>query len=307
MSQQPIPSTCSRPSSLGEDGGELYSRIAATLAPLYGEAEARAIARLVLEEHCQVSMTDILLGHPVSNWDPTLLSRLQAGEPVQYVLGHTTFCGLTLHTDTRALIPRPETEGLVELVRQVCPAPAHVLDVCTGSGCIALALKHRFPEACVEAWDVSPEALALARENFALHNLNITVRQLNLLDEHEWPTAHGASPEEGDARRAEEVIVSNPPYVLDSERTGMQPHVLRHEPHLALFVPDDDPLLFYRPLARLARERLQPGGALIVECNTALTDDVARLFASYGLLAPTVHPDCFGRPRFVSAIQPEEN
>lgn len=297
-----------------------FAEACSALAPLYGPAEAKAIARLVMEEKYGLSMTDILLGREPAEWDPAILSRLQAGEPVQHVLGRTTFCGLRVKTDARALIPRPETEGLVSLVSELCPAPAAILDVCTGSGCIALALKHRFPAAHVEAWDVSPEALALARENFALHNLNITTRQLNLLNEHEWPAVRFSPLEGEDARRTEggiisppeaedvrsslAVIVSNPPYVLLSERAAIQPHVLCHEPHLALFVPDDDPLLFYRPLARLARQRLQAGGALIVECNTDQTDAVARLFASYGLLAPAVLDDCFGRPRFVAATQP---
>ena len=291
------------PTPAGRSEGR-FAEACSALSPLYGPAEAKAIVRLVMEEKYGLSMTDILLGREPAEWDPTILSRLQAGAPVQYVLGHTTFCGLRVITDPRALIPRPETEGLVALVRELCPAPSHILDVCTGSGCIALALKHQWPAAHVEAWDISPDALALARENFALHNLNITTRRLNFLDEHEWPTIDKSSPEDGDDRRAEEVIISNPPYVLDSERSAIAPHVLRHEPHLALFVPDADPLLFYRSLARLARQRLMPGGCLIVECNTAFVPHVAELFADYGLINVTPHNDCFQRPRFVSAQQP---
>lgn len=279
-----------------EKGGR-FAEACSSLAPLYGPAEAKAIVRLVMEEKYGLSMSDILLGREPAEWDPTLLSRLQAGEPVQYVLGHTTFCGLRLNTDPRALIPRPETEGLVSLARELCPAPARILDVCTGSGCIALALGHQWPEAHVEAWDISPDALALARENFALHALEVATLQMDLLA----PTLPSPQEEGG---KAYDIILSNPPYVLDSERPAIAPNVLCHEPHLALFVPDADPLLFYRPLARLARQRLQAGGVIIVECNTTQTDAVAHLFAACGLLNSTIHHDCFDRPRFASAIQP---
>lgn len=274
------------------------------LESLYGPAEAKAIVRLLMEERYGLSMTDILLGRMPADWDPALFARLQAGEPVQYVLGHTTFCGLRVNTDPRALIPRPETEGLVALARQLYPTPTHILDVCTGSGCIALALKHMWPTAHVEAWDISPDALDLARENFALHGLDITTRQINLLNKDEWPSIRKSAPKGGDASGAEEIIISNPPYVLQAESAAMQPNVLCHEPHLALFVPDDDPLLFYRALASLARQRLKPGGSLIVECNTAFVPHVVALFSAHGLVNATTHDDCFLRPRFVAAQQP---
>lgn len=259
-------------------------------------------------------MTDILLGREAEGWEPAVLHRLLNGEPVQYVLGHTTFCGLAVKTDSRALIPRPETEALPAFVLRSTPPDGAVLDVCTGSGCIALACKHSLPTARVEAWDISTVALALAEENFRFHGLDVATRKVDLLDEATWPvpsflTAGGGlsvTPvvsAEADAGCHEpfSAIVSNPPYVLERERKDIHPHVLLHEPSLALFVPDDDPLRFYRPLARLAHRYLRPRGLLAVECNTAYTDAVAELFLSSGLTNAEVLPDCFDRPRFVCA------
>lgn len=292
----------------------LYTHITTSLTPLYGETEARAIARLTLETCCHATMTDILLGREAEGWEPAVLHRLLNGEPVQYVLGHTTFCGLAVKTDSRALIPRPETEALPAFVLRSTPPDGAVLDVCTGSGCIALACKHSLPTARVEAWDISTVALALAEENFRFHGLDVATRKVDLLDEATWPvpsflTAGGGlsvTPvvsAEADAGCHEpfSAIVSNPPYVLERESKDIHPHVLLHEPSLALFVPDDDPLRFYRPLARLAHRYLRPRGLLAVECNTAYTDAVAELFLSSGLTNAEVLPDCFDRPRFVCA------
>lgn len=292
----------------------LYTHITTSLTPLYGETEARAIARLALETCCHATMTDILLGREAEGWEPAVLHRLLNGEPVQYVLGQTTFCGLAVKTDSRALIPRPETEALPAFVLRSTPPDGAVLDVCTGSGCIALACKHSLPTARVEAWDISTAALALAEENFRFHGLDVATRKVDLLDEATWPvpsflTAGGglsltpAVSAEADAGCHEpfSAIVSNPPYVLERESKDIYPHVLLHEPSLALFVPDDDPLRFYRPLARLAHRYLRPRGLLAVECNTAYTDAVAELFLSSGLTNAEVLPDCFDRPRFVCA------
>lgn len=265
----------------------------AALTPLYGAAEARAIARLVFEDRYGLSQADILLGRVPSDWDPTIPARLQAGEPVQYVLGSTTFCGHRIRTDRRALIPRPETEGLVEIFLREAPDCGRVLDVCTGSGCIALACKHGAPCISVEAWDISPQALSLARDNFRLHGLEATFREVDLTRVPDTLLSPPIS-----------FILSNPPYVLEAERDGLHPNVLNHEPHLALFVPDDDPLRFYRPLAHLARKGLLSGGGIAVECNTAFTAQVARLFQSVGLCRVEEIPDCYSRPRFVLAHQP---
>lgn len=276
----------------------LYNTIAQTLSPLYGEGEAQAIARLVLETQCQATMTDILLDRPAQDWNPHILKRLQEGEPVQYVLGETRFCGHRIMVAPGVLIPRPETEALVREVQEI--QGLRILDVCTGSGCIALAYKHLYPEAYVEAWDISPEALTIAERNFRLHGLDIILRQVDLLDRSSWSDD---SPTRGSGEGGFTRIVSNPPYICQRERTDMEAHVLEHEPELALFVPDEDPLLFYRPLAELAMERLLPGGDILVECNTAYVNAVAEHFRSVGLNQVTALPDCFGLPRFVRGVK----
>lgn len=284
----------------------LYNTIAQTLSPLYGEGEAQAIARLVLETQCQATMTDILLDRPAQDWNPHILKRLQEGEPVQYVLGEARFCGHRIMVAPGVLIPRPETEALVREVQEIqgCAVQEvqglRILDVCTGSGCIALAYKHLYPEAFVEAWDISSEALTIAERNFRLHGLDIILHQVDLLDRSSWSDD---SPTRGSGEGGFTRIVSNPPYICQRERTGMEAHVLEHEPELALFVPDEDPLLFYRPLAELAMTALHPGGDILVECNTAYVNTVAEHFRSVGLNQVTALPDCFGLPRFVRGVK----
>lgn len=241
-----------------------------------------------------------------------VLERLKAGEPVQYVLGETTFCGHRIEVSPGVLIPRPETEWLA--THPFSPpmgegAPLHILDLCTGSGCIALALKKKFPAAHVEAWDVSPDALHISHRNFANHGLAITTRQVDILKFHpltpptqseEHKPLHAATPLGWESGARASLIVSNPPYVLESERATMEKHVLHHEPGLALFVPDSDPLLFYRALSGIGQSLLLAGGELRVECNAAYVDAVAHLFQSAGYVDVQTHSDCFGMPRFVN-------
>lgn len=273
----------------------LYNIIAQTLAPRYGEGEAQAIARLVLETQCQATMTDILLDRPAEGWDPKILKRMEMGEPVQYVLGEARFCGHRIIVAPGVLIPRPETEALVREVQKFKSSRVQegaILDVCTGSGCIALAYKHLYPNAEVEAWDLSDQALEIAARNFQQHGLDIALHKVNLLDETTWPEASPLH-----------LIVSNPPYICQRERSEMEAHVLEHEPEMALFVPDEDPLLFYRALARLATKRLHQGGHILVECNTQYTEEVAELFRQAGLKEVTTETDCFGLPRFVAAVR----
>lgn len=306
-----------------------YNIIRSELTSLYGAGEAAAIARLVMEVKYGASMTDVLTKPlPPTSTDAELsaiVQRLKGGEPVQYVLGEAFFCGHRIEVGPGVLIPRPETEWLARhplsslALRSAAMADGEglrILDMCTGSGCIALALKKMYPAACVEAADVSPEALAIAQRNFRAHGLGVITRQVDLLDPEfmasVWPSSEvDGYNRTGDSggkeplllrERSEGIslIVSNPPYVLDRERTDIEPHVLEHEPALALFVPDDDPLRFYRPLARLGRALLCEGGELRVECNTAYADAVAQLFEREGFAGVQVHEDCFGMPRFVN-------
>ena len=279
-----------------------YSQLRAALSPRYGEAEARAIAFLVMEKGFGVGRTDIY-ADKVRDFSEeeeqrylNICQRLAAFEPVQYVLGSAEFAGHDFAVSPAVLIPRPETEELVAqavgTLRQMRAAGTdapRVLDAGTGSGCIAVSLALRCPWAEVEACDLSPDALAVARDNAARLAATVRFHRQDLLAP--WPR-----------RPPYDLIVSNPPYVMEREREEMAPNVLRFEPATALFVPDADPLRFYRALAEAAAAgALAPGGTLAVEINRALGPETAALFESLGLRGAEIHADCFGNPRFVSA------
>lgn len=279
-----------------------YNELRRTLLPLYGEGEARAIAFLVLEEAFGIGRTDVYARkvrhfseEEACRWQ-NILTRLSAGIPVQYVLGAATFCGRRFGVSSAVLIPRPETEQLVAMAASLSPCRA--LDAGTGSGCIAVSLALEAEACAVEAWDVSPEALSLAAANARSLGADVRFVRCDMLAEAEavW---NGDS---ADAA-AYDVIVSNPPYVCESEAAEMSPHVLLHEPHLALFVPDADPQRFYCALARLALRRLRPGGSLLVEGNAAHVSATADLFRRSGLRDVRVHDDLYHRPRFVTAVR----
>lgn len=267
--------------------------------PRYGSREAQTMALMVLEDVFGVSVVDVY-ADKVRHFSEEEIKRLenislrlQAGEPLQYVTGRARFDGLSFSVTPATLIPRPETEGLVDLatafVRQnAMPEGLRVLDAGTGSGCIAVALARRCQGLQVEAWDLSVAALEVAADNARRHGVEVDFKCRDML----LPS---------DSASVFDLIVSNPPYVRESEKGEMEAHVLDHEPATALFVPDDDALRFYRALARLACCSLRPGGALMVEANTALTTETAALFETEGLTAVSVSDDCFGRPRFVTA------
>lgn len=269
------------------------------LTPAYGAGEARAIVRMVMEERFGLTLTDFLLGK-----DTTLSAderkdfekiaqRLAEGEPVQHVLGFAPFCGHRFKVTPDVLIPRPETEELVRLACEIQPSAQTVLDLCTGSGCIAISLAKAMPEAEVMGVDVSSEALAVAQENAsALEAGNVRFFHCNVLD---WEPASG---------QRFDLLVSNPPYVRESEAADMSAHVLNHEPHLALFVPDADPLLFYRAIARIGLMALHPGGHLALEINAALHSETRRVFLEAGYADVEIHQDQFARPRILTAKRP---
>lgn len=271
-----------------------------SLQAIYPVGEARAIMQLVMEQAFGYSTLQLCMGQDVSMSSykrrrlHNIAQRLLQKEPVQYVLGHATFCGHHLRVRPGVLIPRPETEGLVQWVvhdmqEARCAAP-RVLDMGTGSGCIAISLALALPQAQVSALDVSAAALGIARRN--AHRLGARVHfcKEDLL--------HPAFP-----RRLKsagwQVMVSNPPYVLQSEQAQMEEHVLRHEPAEALFVPDDDPLLFYRAIGRYALGALAPQGALYLETNTAWAAQTAAMLRSIGFGQVELRDDCFDRPRLV--------
>lgn len=283
-------------SELIETSEEAYKRIVSTLSPDYDAREARAVAFLVLEEAFGIGRTDVYAAKEhkfTSTETQTLYSicqRLKAGEPVQYVLGRAQFDGRTFAVSPAVLVPRPETEELVERAAAAATATLQagetILDAGTGSGCIAVSLSLRLPDNPVEAWDISAEALALARENARQNGAEVTFEQRDLLA----PAPAG---------KHFGMIVSNPPYVRLSERTAMEKRVKEFEPGQALFVPDDDALRFYKALARLSRSTLKRGGWLLVEINSALGHQTVKLFEGEGFAKVELHRDSFGHDRIV--------
>ncbi len=275
-----------------------FSRLHCRLSSRYGEGEARAIVRLVLDDAFGVRPVDVY-ADKVRHFSEDersrldrMLRRLEGGEPVQYVLGHACFAGRRYEVTPDVLIPRPETEELAAWVEADGIQPGgRLLDAGTGSGCLAVTLALDLPGTTVEAWDVSPGALDVARRNARRLGANVVFTLCDLLAQ---PPTAGPF----------DVIVSNPPYVCRAEAAGMEAHVLDHEPALALFVPDDDPLLFYRALARLGRRRLQPGGRVYVELNQAFGPATADLFRATGYEQVELRRDQFGRDRMLKAVSP---
>lgn len=284
-----------------------YSEIWHRIATSYEDGEARAIARILIEELFGLSYTDIVCGATDQlSADDTLrldttVRRIEQGEPLQHVLGYADFCGNHFGVNASVLIPRPETEWLVDEGERLIngasnatpSAPKRILDIGTGSGCIAISLKLRLGEAYVEAWDISEEALRTAESNAKALKAEVAFCKR-------------------DALRAEgsvapwDLIVSNPPYICDSERADMDDNVLLHEPHTALFVPDDDPLRFYRAIARYALRSLSNGGSLLFECNTRYAEATGEMMREMGFEDVTVNDDCFGLPRFVKGSSPSQ-
>ncbi|MDO7850286.1 peptide chain release factor N(5)-glutamine methyltransferase [Hymenobacter convexus] len=270
---------------------------ATALQPHYPEREAQAIAALVVEHLLGIDslqrMMDAQQAVPAAAEAarPALLARLLAHEPVQYVLGTAYFADMDLEVTPATLIPRPETEELVHLITQEQKGRRQlsVLDVGTGSGCLALALARVLPEAKVLAVDISTEALAVARRNAARYAPAVAFQQVDILQ----ALPAGLPPGTLD------VLVSNPPYVRESERPLMRENVLAWEPATALFVPDEDPLLFYRRLAEVGRELLRPGGVIYLEINEALGAETAALLTPAAFEAVRVVPDMFGKARMV--------
>jgi release factor glutamine methyltransferase len=271
-----------------------YRELWRTLEPLYGNGEARAITDYVLDVCFGLSKADILCGAVEEmTAEKTaelnkIFGHLTEGEPVQYVLGRAEFCGRWFSVRPGVLIPRPETEELCAWITADSKASASpkVLDIGTGSGCIAITLQLDMPESKVTAWDISADALDVAREN--AQRLGAIVKQdaLNAKPEGEW-----------------DVIVSNPPYICEKEKKDMAVNVLEHEPHKALFVPDADPLLFYRAITRLAVQTLNKGGRLYFEINPIYADDTCHMMRAEGMTAVELRSDMYGKQRMAKGVK----
>lgn len=277
----------------------IYRDIRDVLIREYDAGEASAIAFLLLEEVAGMSRSQALMGDDSPQRDELLrmAERIVKGEPVQYVVGKAEFCGLTFHVEPGVLIPRPETEELVGAVELQNVQNARVVDIGTGSGCIAISLSKKFPNAKVEGWDISNDALRIAKGNAELNESNVSFHKVDVLSV--FPS-EALSLAEG---KRVDVIVSNPPYICDREKSDMERNVLDHEPHLALFVPDEDPLLFYRKIAELGVEILSTGGRLYFEINRAYGRETVLLLEGLGYSNVQLVQDQFGNDRMVCAIK----
>ena len=302
-----------------------YEELWHRLTHIYDAGEAKAIVRWVLDVRFDMSWTDILCGKvtELSAHDQTelekIMLRLEKGEPVQYIIGVADFCGRQFHVEPGVLIPRPETEelcrrilasdkhGQTRTVREiphqsdnevrVCQSQsdANILDIGTGSGCIAITLALELPDAKVTAWDISDDALRIASANAKALGASVTFQHHDALDSSLF-TLHSSLPKW-------DFIVSNPPYICRKEADGMDKNVLGYEPHEALFVPDDDPLLFYRAIARYATLALKPNGKLFFEINPLYADDLTQLLGEMLCYNAEILNDQFGKPRFLKATK----
>ena len=268
---------------------ELVGQIMISLLHLYSENEAKSMAYRCLDLGWDCSATDILMEKPVEisdEWEAKL-GRLHSGEPLQYVMGFEFFRDRKFIVSPATLIPRPETEELVIKILPLIEKQHRVLDVGTGSGCIAVSLAIE-TDASIFAWDISESALDIAKSNASLLSAPLSFQ---VQDVFEWEQTSDVW----------DFIVSNPPYVLDQEKMVMSPNVLDFEPHLALFVPDLDPLKFYQTLGDFAWSRLNPGGWLAVEINRAYGLETEKQFRQIGFSTTELHQDFKGNDRFVLA------
>ena len=278
---------------------EIKKIILGELTPLYGRNESQAMLDILIEEYFGLSRVEQALNRDYRLSESELLQlhfavkKLKAFMPLQYVLGKARFMDMELKVNGSVLIPRPETEEMVRYIiaenRQ--KAPSSILDIGTGSGAIAIALKKAFPQAGVTAVDVSDAALEVAAANAAANDCEIGFQKTDILNVREVATL----PRFG-------LIVSNPPYVTHSEKSRMSKNVLDYEPHVALFTANDDPLLFYRAISVFSRNHLLPGGKLYLEINESFAVEVCEILEKPEFNAVKSHKDIHGKERFVSGI-----
>ncbi len=279
---------------------EIKQQYQKELATVYGEQEAGSLLNVLINHFFGLSRVDLSLKPDFRLSETEILKLhfavkdLKKERPVQYIIGEAEFFGLKLKVTPDVLIPRPETEEMIELIVKdnLDKEKLKILDIGTGSGCIALALKKKLPSFLVTAIDVSEGALEVAKGNCILNKLDIELKQLDILDVSSWQ-------ELGQF----DLIVSNPPYVTEDDKTLMNKNVTDFEPHLALFVTNEDPLLFYRVIADFAIDHLIRGGGLWFEINENLGDEVVRLLQEKGFNNIALHSDIYGKVRFASSVR----
>jgi release factor glutamine methyltransferase len=277
---------------------EAEEYIASGIAHLYDRDEARSIAKLCLQHHTDFDSTGYILNYRMEI-DPGLMEiieaemkKLKTGTPIQYITGNAHFYGYDFKVSPAVLIPRRETEELVEKILHENKMKEHlnVLDIGTGSGCIAITLKKKMKNVNVFALDISRDALLVAEENAKALNAEIRFINADIL---EFPSLEIPL----------DIIVSNPPYILESEKIQMHKNVLENEPHIALFVPENDPLLYYRSICQFAQNTLNKGGKLYFEINERMGDPIIELLSSSGFTDIKVIKDMQGKDRMASAIK----
>lgn len=275
---------------------DAFTQLKQGLSGIYDAQETAAISMMVLTEVIDTSNAAIKafgdrhLTFAQQNKLDNILAQLQTGKPLQYALGYAEFFGLKFLVSPATLIPRPETEELVQWVlNSAANKASSILDIGTGSGCIAISLKKNLPGAKVSAIDVSVDALNTAKENAALNKVDVDFIKADIL---RYPASGSYS-----------IIVSNPPYVTLEDKKLMHRNVTDFEPHTALFVPEDDPLIFYRAIADFALTSLQPNGLLFFEINESLGKETAQLLIDLGFKDVEVRKDLSGRDRMVKATK----
>jgi len=263
---------------------------------LYSSDEIDELFSLSAEEVLGLRKSQLLLKKSIAlNEDQLkrfheILAELGTGRPIQYILGYTWFYGNRILVNEQVLIPRSETEELVKLLLQENTfSTPHILDIGTGSGCIAISIKKRMPAAELSAWDVSEGALAVARRNARENQTDITFGQVDILT--------GIKPD-----ASFDIIVSNPPYITSVEKKDMHANVLLYEPSVALFVPDEKPLLFYEAVAKFAHKHLTQGGQLFFEINEQYALEIKELLEGQGFSRVSIHQDMQGKDRMIAAV-----
>ena len=273
---------------------EIFKQLVAVAGECYPEVEARQIAEMIVTTKGGISRNDLLV-EPSEELEikdlDIICDDLRRWRPVQYIIGRAEFADMELHVAEGVLIPRPETEELVDWVAREAKCGAKILDVCTGSGCIAIALRRMVKDSAVWAMDISPEALAIARINGAKYASDVCFVEGDALAD------FSADFED----IAFDAIISNPPYIPDSDRSLMRKNVTEHEPHIALFVEDSDPLIFYRAIARTGRKVLAEDGGLYFEIYESLVEEMVTMLKQEGYENIVVKEDFRGKPRMICA------
>lgn len=270
-----------------------------SLRGFYSAGEIEGFIRLIFDDLCGFTTVQILLckdttlSPDIRQKVESIVERLKQHEPIQYILGNAYFCGRRFFVGKGVLIPRPETGEMVQRIIAGQPSgQVRIADYCTGSGCIAITFAAAFPDATIEGWDISETALDYARRNAVSNNVKV---QFGLRD----VLAYKPS-----CQPSYDLIVSNPPYVLEKERKEMDDNVLLYEPPVALFVPNHDPLLFYKAITAIAQTELLPGGTLYFEINSSMGEECRNLLNEAGFKKITIYKDFSGLDRVIKAEKP---